>query len=335
MLSFLIIAALLITVFLLGYREKTLLWWPDESSSDSRSVSSGNFSDLSLGELADRIHQREQETPHLVAGAEKLIQFADPEKPSKTRFSVIYIHGFSACRQEISPVPERVANCLGANFYATRLTGHGTSVEALGDATPDDWIEDVVEAWHIATCLGEKVIIMATSTGATLATWMAQQQTVQAKLASLVLVAPNYRPNHKAIGLFLWPWARYWLPLITGPDYGVASLDELEAKYWTVPYPIRVLFGVVALSQAVYESDVACIKAPTLFIYCDADKTVYSSVTEKVIARWGATVVEQLKEPAQEGSTNHVIAGNIFRPQSTDRLVHEILNFIHNSDDTA
>ncbi|WP_165901834.1 alpha/beta hydrolase [Reinekea marinisedimentorum] len=334
--SFLVVVILVITLFLLGPREKTRLWWQGNPAHDGPATARSGLSPaINLSELAAQLQQSESEIPNIIPGAEKLISFANPALPAKTACSVLYIHGFSACRQEISPVPEMVASSLKANFHATRLTGHGTSAQQLGEARPDDWIRDVIEAWNVATQLGDKVIIVATSTGATLATWMAQQPEVQAKLASLVLFAPNYRPNHKAIRLFLWPWARCWIPLITGPDYGVASTREEEARYWTAPYPVKVLFGVVGLAEAVYRSNVGSVKTPTLFIYADEDKTVYSSFTGKVMSRWGAAIVERLKEPAEPGSTNHVIAGDIFRPQSNERLVREVLGFIRNSDENS
>ena len=58
-------------------------------------------------------------------GLEKTILWHDPQRKKATELSLVYLHGFSASRAEISPVPERVAQELGANLFFTRLAGHG------------------------------------------------------------------------------------------------------------------------------------------------------------------------------------------------------------------
>ncbi|MCM2281329.1 MAG: hypothetical protein NDI61_05715, partial [Bdellovibrionaceae bacterium] len=56
---------------------------------------------------------------------EKRVFWADPATRAKTPLALVYIHGFSASRGEISPVPEDLARELGANLFMTRLTAHG------------------------------------------------------------------------------------------------------------------------------------------------------------------------------------------------------------------
>ena len=87
----------------------------------------------------------------------------------KTPYSVVYLHGFSATRQETAPLAECVADSLGANLFETRLAGHGREREPLADVRAEDWLHDAAEALAIAARLGERVIVIGTSTGATLA----------------------------------------------------------------------------------------------------------------------------------------------------------------------
>ena len=61
----------------------------------------------------------------VVPGAEKRITWFQGKENSRTEFAVIYLHGFSATRQELSPVPELLATKLQANLFETRLHGHG------------------------------------------------------------------------------------------------------------------------------------------------------------------------------------------------------------------
>ncbi|MGB5576356.1 MAG: hypothetical protein WBM88_03025, partial [Woeseiaceae bacterium] len=57
----------------------------------------------------------------LVPGTEKRITWFGEHR--QTPYSVLYLHGFSATRQETAPLAEIVANRLGANLYETRLAG--------------------------------------------------------------------------------------------------------------------------------------------------------------------------------------------------------------------
>ena len=49
--------------------------------------------------------------------------------PTKTKYSVIYLHGFTASGIEGEPVHRNIAEALGANLYIPRLFGHGLEEE--------------------------------------------------------------------------------------------------------------------------------------------------------------------------------------------------------------
>ena len=102
------------------------------------------------------------------SGTEKQLIWANPESPAKTPYSLVYLHGFSASRQEIAPVSDKVAKALGANLYYARLTGHGRSSEAMAGITVNALLNDAVEALHIGAAIGDKVILIGTSTGASI-----------------------------------------------------------------------------------------------------------------------------------------------------------------------
>ena len=74
------------------------------------------------------LKQTEARFTDLRPNNEKLIVWADPSKKAKTPLSIIYLHGFSACRLEVAPLCDIVAHDLGANLFYTRLSGHGRSL---------------------------------------------------------------------------------------------------------------------------------------------------------------------------------------------------------------
>lgn len=322
----LVIALLLIIV--LAPREKVALFWNPEHSRVHPDKAESELSTADLKALREKIAEQEAAIPGVTDGAEKCISFSSESRPRRTRYCILYIHGFSACRQELSPIPEEIAKSLHANLYATRLTGHGLDGEALAAAKPADWIFDVMEAWAVARQLGEKVIVMATSTGATLTTWLAQQPQVQTHLAGLIMVSPNFQPSHWATPLFLWPWSRRWLPLLSGDTYGWEPANEGGAKYWTYRYPVSAVFGMTALVRAVKNSSLESVTAPTLFVYSDADKVVKANHTDKAMKRWGAPIKHRIAVPAKPDDNNHVIAGDIVRPEANEQMTSDVLNFL-------
>jgi len=66
----------------------------------------------------------------ITPGTEKTIVWAG-EVGRRTPLSIVYLHGFSATRQETVPLPAQVAARLQANLFATRFTGHGRSGAAM------------------------------------------------------------------------------------------------------------------------------------------------------------------------------------------------------------
>lgn len=260
-------------------------------------------------------------------GAEKHIDYANPQQPRQTEYVVLYLHGFSATRQELSPIPERLAERLGANYYGARLSGHGEDGERLGDVSAGDWLRDTAEAWQVACQLGRRVIILSCSTGGTLATWLAEQPSAQERLAALVLVSPNFQMRHWATRLFGWPWSRYWVRFLSGSHRVIEAENEGAAKYWTHHYPMKVLHELQALVQAVRSSEVEAIRTPTLFIYSPDDQVVNSRRTERIYQRWGGDR-ERIRVPGIAGQSNHVIAGDLLAPQNTERTFEQIVAFL-------
>ena len=64
----------------------------------------------------------------LIPGTEKRIRWSAGREP--TDYAIVYLHGFSATRQELAPMLDRLADALGANLFETRLAGHGRGSDA-------------------------------------------------------------------------------------------------------------------------------------------------------------------------------------------------------------
>lgn len=310
----LIILAALALIWFLGPRPKVVLEWLQEELP------------IEWQQLPSWLKQQESAWD-VVPGGEKHIHFANPDHPEKTDYVLLYIHGFSATRQELAPIPEQLEQALGANSYSTRLTGHGVGSEGLGKATAGDWLKDTAEAWQIATQLGHKVIVLSCSTGGTLATWLAEQPSAQEHLAALVLVSPNFKIRMWAARMFTWPWSRYWLRFVAGEFRETEAPNEFVERFWTTRYPTRVLHELQSLVQAIQKSPIEQVRTPTLFIYSDYDQVVDSRYTDKVYQGWGAER-ERVKVEALVGHSNHVVAGDLLAPENTAKTLQAILDFL-------
>lgn len=276
------------------------------------------FDPASLPEnLDDYLDISERRFDDIVPGVEKRIVWAG-EKGAKTRLAVVYIHGFSATSEEIRPVPDLVAEALGANLFFTRLTGHGRGGAAMAEAEAGDWLEDIAEAIAIGRRLGDRVIVMGTSTGATLAVLAASEPALAEGMAGLVLISPNFALQSTAASILDMPLARWWGPMVAGPSRSFAPLNENHAKYWTTAYPTIALFPMAALMREARDVDYAAIPIPALLVYSPEDQVIDPTALGPVIGGWGGPVeiAERHMTPGDD-PFSHVIAGDILSPGQT------------------
>lgn len=274
------------------------------------------------------LRRAEAGVANLRPGEQKAVVWADSTERSRTPLVVVYLHGFSADRHEIDPVPASAAAALGANLYYARLAGHGRDGAAMAEATVAAWFQDAAEAMAVATSVGDRVVLVGTSTGATLAVWMAAQEAWRERIAALVLLSPNFRPRDRASRVLLWPWGGLLARLVVGPERCFEPTSPANEEHWTTCYPTRALLPMMALVEHVRTMPLGGITAPALVFYSTNDQIVDPFETQRLAPRLGGTpvrlvVLEGLGDPA-----HHVLAGDIMSPALNDRVVGEIVGFV-------
>ena len=264
----------------------------------------------------------------ITPGVQKRVIWADaPER--RTQWAVVYIHGFSATSEEIRPVPDRIAEALGANLVMTRLQGHGRGSDAMAEGTVIGWMTDTAEALAVARAVGERVLVISTSTGGTLVAAAAQNPDIFKSVAGAIFVSPNFGVNSPLAPLLTFPAARYWLPLLAGERRGFEPLNEEQARFWTTEYPSVAALPMGALVQKVLALDMSRAAVPALFWFSDEDRVVDPSATRKVASEWGGPV--QITNPeltARDDPYAHVIAGDIISPGQTAAAVSGMLDWV-------
>jgi len=269
---------------------------------------------------------REAGVRALKAGEAKSVVWADPATRGRTPVALVYLHGFSADRHEIDPLVGDLARELGAKEYFTRLTGHAQDGEALADATADDWLGDVAEAVAVGARIGERVVLIGTSTGGTLALWVAARPEAAGRVSALVLISPNVGLRDRRAEMLLWPWGGVLARVVEGRERCFVPVDEAQALHWTICYPTRALLPMMALVEEVRSQDSGAIGVPTLVFYSERDQIVDPVAIERLAAR--GTRVTTIRVDDSGDPAHHILAGDIMSPGTTDRIRAEISAFL-------
>jgi len=260
-------------------------------------------------------------------GTAKQVIWANPESKKPTPYSIVYLHGFSASRQEIAPVCEQLAIEFSANLFYTRLTGHGRTSQAMKDVTVNTLLNDAIEALEIGKRIGEKVILIGSSTGGTLATWLSSQQQ-SGNLSAVILLSPNFGLKRMDSELLFYPWGQSIMRLIQGEEYQFAPVNTSQEKYWTTRYPTDALLAMFGLIDVVRHSSTNAIKTPTLILYSEDDKILD---VEKIKLHYDNLLLDAKKLVAitdTQDPQHHILAGNILSPATTEKVVTVIREFL-------
>ncbi len=265
--------------------------------------------------------------PNIREGHQKEIVWADPATKAKTPLAIVYVHGFSASKFEVRPLPDRVASALGANLFFTRLTGHGQDSAAMATASVNAWVNDYAEAIAVGRTIGERVVVIATSSGGSVASWSATDPQFAGMIDALVLISPNYGVQAGGASVLIGPWGKQLAELLVGPERGFEPHNEAQAKYWTYRYPTVALLPMGAVTELAYKAPVETSKVPALFVFSDADTVVRPERTQEIAGKWGAAhevvPVEKSGDPS-----NHVIAGDALSPSTTGPLADRIVAWL-------
>ncbi|MEJ6401338.1 alpha/beta hydrolase [Yoonia sp. 2307UL14-13] len=277
---------------------------------------------VDISQVDEWLAAEEAKVPNLRPRCEKRVVWVG-EKAVKTPLALLYIHGFSASPEELRPLPDLIAQDLGANIHFTRLAGHGQDSAAMATATLDAWMQDVAEAVKIAQTIGDEIILMGCSTGCTLAT-LALAQGLEAKAA--IYVSPNFGLRNRLAQFVLdAPGAHRWGRYVAGATRSFEPINDLHTAYWTTVYPTEAVHPMGAAVRAVRKADLSLIKVPLFLSWNEADTVVHPKDTRAVARRWGGPVLEDIITPGPgDDEGGHVMAGDVFSPGQTRPMAKRI-----------
>lgn len=235
---------------------------------------------------------------------------------SKTPYSVVYLHGFSASQEEGDPVHLDFAKKFGCNLYLARLADHGIdTTEQLLYFNGDRFWESAKQALMIGKAIGDKVIVMSTSTGGSVALMLAGEypQDVDA----LINLSPNIRVNNSTIWIANNPWGLQIARKVVGGNYQVITdFDSARYQYWNSKYRLEAVSALQEmLEDKMNKSTFEKVKCPSLTLYyyeneAEQDPTVR---VDKIIemTRELGTPADLNVEKAIPGAGAHVIGSKL------------------------
>ena len=265
----------------------------------------------------------------IIPGVKKRIIW-HKDKNKKTAISVIYIHGFSATSEEIRPLPDLISKELNANLFYTRLSGHGRKPETMSQGSISNWVYDLHEAIEIGSRIGNKIIIMSSSTGGTLSATAALNKKLSDKILGFIFISPNFGINNALARLLTWPFSKYWIRFFVGDKFVTEPRNEKNAQFWTFNYPSKSLVPMANLVKRVNICDFKDVKKPAFFYFSLDDKVVDPLKTINFISNWGGpTKSINVKMTKFDDKYSHVLAGDIISPNQTQKAKSEILKWVN------
>lgn len=244
------------------------------------------------------------------------IVWNDDSSRVQTPYSIVYLHGFSASQEEGNPVHRNAARAIGANLFLARLAEHGIdTTDQLINLTVDKYWKSAQEALMIGAKLGKKVILMATSTGATQALQLAALY--PEKVNALILYSPNIAINDGNAWVLNNPWGLQLARMVKQGKYNTPSdTRAIYKQYWNIPYRLEAAAELQEmLETSMTNTTFKKINQPLLMLYYYKDEQHQDDVV-KVKAM--QEMFEKISTPANlkravalPNTGNHVIASPI------------------------
>lgn len=289
------------------------------------------YKDLKLKKLEFYVEKKESVWDIKPDNHARIVWY-DSSKMEKTKYSIVYLHGFGASQAEGDPVHRTIAETFGSNLYLSRLNMHGLKGgNQLINFTADDLWESAKEALMIGKKLGDKVLLVGTSTGGTLALKLAA--TFPDYVSGVILLSPNVAIRNSSAWLLNKPWGLQIARAVVGGKYITPSdTSELYRQYWSGEYRVEAAVELQQLiSKSMTKSTFKAIEQPLLMLYYYKDK---DNQDEVVSVKAMLKMFEKISTPDDlkrqvpvPNAGDHVI-GSYIKSNDVETVIDESIAFL-------
>ena len=283
----------------------------------------------SIDNVEQSITDRERSINGIKPKNEANFIWANPSK-EKTEYAIVYLHGFTASHKEGFPIIQNFATRYKANLYLPRLYKHGLSdVDAMADVTPAKLLASAKEAIAVAKLLGDKIILMSTSTGSTYGSYLANNDP---SIVAQIMMAPNFALHDPNAQKITGRWGKEMIKQTVGGMYRSFTGKHPKVKdYWQTKARIEGYIAVQGLiEQTMTEETWTKNNVPTFIGYYYKDEAnkdkVISIEAIKRYAELASIPENQLRVIPFADAEGHVI-GSQFMNDNWESVQDAIFSF--------
>jgi pimeloyl-ACP methyl ester carboxylesterase len=241
---------------------------------------------------------------------ERLVRYST----GKTKFAILYIHGFGASRAEGEYITDRIAKTYKANTYYLRLPGHGTNPEDHRDTPFSEYLKTAEDALQMMDQLGEKTVVFGTSMGGLITTYLASKY--PEKITAIVLASPFYDFTDKSGNIYNFIWGKNFVQAAFGEIRGNTSRPENDPSfaYWYKDQYYAAIQNLSDLKRAIGTQEVyekVTLPVLMLYYYKSQEEQDKSADVSKMLAVYdefgGSSGPNPLSRKVQIENGNHVL----------------------------
>jgi len=244
---------------------------------------------------------------------EARIIWADSAHKQKTKYSIVYIHGFGATWAEGDPIHKQLAKKYDCNLYLARLYDAGVKdPNAFEKLTPENFVAGAKHALAVGKALGDSVVVIGCSAGGLLGAYLASEYP---DIKALILYSPCFAIYNSALAPATGPWGEQILYQLMDTHRDITHYAPDRANYWLTRYHTNGLMTLQKTMDMVVKPETfAKIKMPVLLGYYykddeNQDKVVSVKAMLKAFDELGTPANQKVKA-ALPNTGDHVIASH-------------------------
>ena len=286
---------------------------------------------VSLQQLDDELLSKEQKVEGIKAGNAAKVIWSKQYKYQKSPIVFVYLHGFGASHREGEPIMSKLSEKYNANVFMARLEEHGIDREnGFEFLTPENYMASAKEALKIGKSLGDKIILVSTSTGGTLSLSLAA---VDNEIAGLILYSPFVGLINPLMGNLAEPGGKEFFIQNVGGEIQKQKREPEEAKYWSTSYHVNGYVSLISMVKNTMKPETfSKVECPVFLAYyykneVEQDKVVSVPAMLKMYDELGTSAAQKFKK-AFPDTGNHVIGCDL-RSKDWKGVYNETVNFIN------
>ena len=279
------------------------------------------------------LKQKESEVSDIYPYAEKTV-FWNNSKKNKTKYSIVFIHGFTTTGYQSKEFLNKLSSEIGANLFMTRLSGHGVPYEGTNQMQIDKIMYDVAEAIIIGERIGENVILIGHSLGGALSMLAANDELLSKKIDTLVLFAPGNSGispfafmNTLISSLVDRTGSLCWLIDCDPRSFMDLPEDEKWENYFATDFDTNVFYQIARIPFATDSISYDAISTSALVFYDENDRLVNAGKLKSNFEKWAAKNKVVSIETLETDRGRHMFP-SIANPHLDQLFLNEIKNWL-------